>query len=469
MKKIKVIIKDKTTLELIEEGLVGDQIDLTQLEQIDFSYIEHIIESGKDKVYENKLEQQRKILEAEAEQKHREEINDLKRKILSLEDKNKLDVLTAVNEEKRKYDALENKYQILESQMDMKIREKENEIENKYLNEISELKNKAESEKVKNQAELEKIKSLAELEKEKEIAKIKQLHQEEIDLRNKKELEKEKEISDLKERHNEEIRRKDETINTLNRQKTSLQTKVTGEDLEIWCDSEVSQYMQNGFSNCTWNKDNKVVKNDDESKGSKADFIFKIFVDSNHEEEGLLTSVCLEMKSENPDTKKKQTNEQFYKKLDENRNKKNCKYALLVSELEMENPKFTPIFKVSEYPDMYVVRPNYMMAFLNMITSLTTRFANLILSEKESYLELRDKLELIEEFNSIKDTYLDKPLTQLSNEIETIQKQTEGIRKAANTIDLSCEKITNNYINKINDKLSKFELGINKKIIKKME
>ena len=110
-----------------------------------------------------------------------------------------------------------------------------------------------------------------------------------------------------------------------------------------------------------------------------------------------------------------------------------------------------------------------MMAFLNMIASLTTRFAKLILSEKEAYLELKDKLDLIEKFNEIKEKYLDKPLTQLSNEIEAIQKSTEGIRKAANSIDASCEKITNNYINKINDKLSKFELEMNKKIVKNLE
>ena len=39
----------------------------------------------------------------------------------------------------------------------------------------------------------------------------------------------------------------------------------------------------------------------------------------------------------------------FYKKLDENRNKKNCKYAVLVSNLEMDKPNSLPIFKVREY------------------------------------------------------------------------------------------------------------------------
>lgn len=462
MKKIKVIIKDKTILELVEDGSIGDQIDLTELEQLDLSYIENIIESGKDKVYESKLEQQRKILEAdynaetvrlkseieqlrnehktdlklkenELDQKYHDQIKDLERKIESLEEQHKLNITTAVNEEK-------NKYALLESQIETKVREKENEVENKYRGEIDTLKNQVENDRIKN--ENDKVKA---------------------------DLEKEKEISRLKDQHTEELRKKDALINDLQRQKASLHNKQTGEDLEGWCDDQVSQFMQNGLFNCVWHKDNKSVKNDEEVKGSKADFIFKVYADEKHNESELLTSVCLEMKDENPDSKTKQTNEQFYKKLDSDRKKKECKYALLVSNLEMEKTKFTPIYKVPEYEDMYVVRPTYMMAFLNMIASLTTRFAKLILSEKEAYLELKDKLDLIEKFNEIKEKYLDKPLTQLSNEIEAIQKSTEGIRKAANSIDASCEKITNNYINKINDKLSKFELEMNKKIVKNLE
>ena len=39
----------------------------------------------------------------------------------------------------------------------------------------------------------------------------------------------------------------------------------------------------------------------------------------------------------------------YYKKLDENRNKKNCKYAVLVSNLELDKPNIIPIFKVRGY------------------------------------------------------------------------------------------------------------------------
>ncbi len=409
MKKINVILKNKTTLELTEDAKTGDIIDLTELNQVDLSFIEVAIDEHKDKVYESKLEAYKKTLEAEKE----------------------LAVEMAKKEEKDKYSELNIKYQTLEKEVLLKVREKELELENKYLTEISSLKSLIEQTKTQ------------------------------------KDLEKEKALNEQKNIHLSEVNEYKDTINALQRQKASLNVKQTGEDLEAWCDNEVTSYMQNGLLNCTWEKDNKVIKNEDETKGSKADFIFKVFADKKYEI--LLTSVCLEMKDENPDSKNKHTNDSYYKKLDENRNKKNCKYALLVSNLEMDKPNILPIFKVREYPDMYVVRPAYLMIFLNMIASLTTRFSDLILAKENEILELKDKNDLIEEFNNIKASYLDGQLDLLEKQIASIQKSTESIRKASNDIDASCEKMVTSYINKINDKLEKFELKLNKNVIKKLD
>ena len=53
-----------------------------------------------------------------------------------------------------------------------------------------------------------------------------------------------------------ELKEKDDKINNLQRAKSSLNVKQTGEDLESWCDNEVNSYMQNGLLNCTWIKVN---------------------------------------------------------------------------------------------------------------------------------------------------------------------------------------------------------------------
>ena len=57
----------------------------------------------------------------------------------------------------------------------------------------------------------------------------------------------------------------------------------------------------------------------------------------------------------------------------------------------MDKPNALPIFKVREYENMYVVRPGYLMTFLNMITSITTRFSELILSKEEEKVSIKDK------------------------------------------------------------------------------
>ena len=56
MKKLNVIIKDKNTLVLNEEGSVGDLIDLTELKSVDLTNIESQIDDNKDKLYNQKLD-----------------------------------------------------------------------------------------------------------------------------------------------------------------------------------------------------------------------------------------------------------------------------------------------------------------------------------------------------------------------------------------------------------------------------
>lgn len=482
MKKVKVIVKDKTILELVEDANKGDVIDLQELVEVDTSYIDSIIESGKDKVYQNKLADVKKALEAEnkviitelkdeiksikqqaendaklkekeVDSKYINQINELKNQITllssnkaseieSLSNKNKLEISNIRKEQESKYQELENKYNLLEAQVNSQLKQKELEVENRYINEINTLKNDSAISITKKEAEIQELKSKAQLELEQAL-------------------------NSQREKFKEELKVKDDAILTLQRQKASLNVKQTGEDLEAWCNNEVISYMQNGLFNCTWDKDNKSVKNDGEEKGSKADYIFRVYSNETHNE--LLTSVCLDMKDENPDSKTRQTNEHYYKKLDENRNKKNCKYAVLVSNLELDKPNIIPIFKVRGYEDMYVVRPGYLMVFLNMIASLTTRFSDLLLSKEKETLELRSKLDLITDFNSIKKTYLDDPLELLEKQVSSILKSSETIRKASNDIDNACEKINTSYIKKIIDKLDRFELKLNRTIIKKVD
>ena len=275
-----------------------------------------------------------------------------------------------------------------------------------------------------------------------------------------------KEVSDIKEGASKEKEVLENQLREANRLRSTATTKVIGEDLETWCDREVTSYMQAGFLNCTWEKDNTVVKDDGEAKGSKADYIFKIYADETHQD--LLTSVIMDMKSESLVSINKKANKDHFSQLAKNREKKGCKYAVLVSELEMDKANDIPIYRVTDpsYPDMYVVRPQYLMTFLSMITSLTNKFSSLILHVNKDNLQFQEKEKILEQLLSYKATYLDKPLDQMQKQVDAIAKQTTSIREASIKIDDAIRTIKLSYIDNITSKLDKYETFIKREVKK---
>ena len=113
------------------------------------------------------------------------------------------------------------------------------------------------------------------------------------------------------------------------------------------------------FPYSDFDKDNEVVD------GTKGDFVFR-----DKSEDGVeYISIMFEMKNENDETATKHKNEDFLKKLDEDRRKKNCEYAVLVSLLEPDSELYNGgiVDMCHKYDKMYVIRPQF---FLPMITLL---------------------------------------------------------------------------------------------------
>jgi hypothetical protein len=162
-----------------------------------------------------------------------------------------------------------------------------------------------------------------------------------------------------KENHAKEIETLKGEIQRIKDMKLQLSTKMVGESLEQHCSNEFNAIRSAAFPKAYFEKDN------DASTGSKGDFIFKDFTDSQVE----YLSIMFEMKNESDATKAKQKNEDFFKELDKDRNEKGCEYAILVSLLEPESELYNQgIVDVShKYPKMYVVRPQF---FIPMITLL---------------------------------------------------------------------------------------------------
>lgn len=188
-------------------------------------------------------------------------------------------------------------------------------------------------------------------------------------------LEKELGEKSLKDRYETQLKDRDDTIERLKDLKARLSTKMLGETLELHCETEFNRMRALAFPRAYFEKDN------DASSGTKGDYVFR-----EHDPNGIeVVSIMFEMKNESDTTATKQKNEDFFKKLDKDRNDKGCEYAVLVTMLEPENELYNHgIMDVSyKYPKMYVVRPQF---FLPIITIL--RNASLNALEYKSQLEL---------------------------------------------------------------------------------
>ena len=162
----------------------------------------------------------------------------------------------------------------------------------------------------------------------------------------------------IKEAYDGKLKAAEEQVAYYKDLKTRLSTKMVGETLEVHCSTIFNGEMRPMFPNAYFEKDN------DASGGSKGDFIFRDFVDGFE-----YISIMFEMKNEMDETATKHKNEDFFKKLDADRNAKGCEYAVLVSLLEPDSELFNGgIVDVSyRYPKMYVIRPQF---FKSMITLL---------------------------------------------------------------------------------------------------
>ena len=195
---------------------------------------------------------------------------------------------------------------------------------------------------------------------------------------------------------NELIRFKDDEIERVKDMKLKMSVKDIGEQLEQWCENQFNLVRATAFPNAHFEKDNESVKDEEEAKGTKGDFIFRDS-DMNGIE---YISIMFEMKDKMEGTKG-QTNESHLSKLDKDRKKKKCEYAVLVSMLEPENELYNagPVDMSYKYEKMYVVRPQEFMLILSLIRN-----------EARKSLEMRNELAVIRNQNIDYETFENKLL-----------------------------------------------------------
>lgn len=171
--------------------------------------------------------------------------------------------------------------------------------------------------------------------------------------------------SQLREQHQILLQNKQDEIDRLKDFKMRLSTKMVGESLEQHCALLFEKAQSDGlYPDASFEKDNTAVEH------SKGDFIFRDFVDGEE-----YVSVMFEMKNESDESANKHRNDDFLDKLDKDRNRKKCEYAVLVSMLEQGNELYDRgiVDKSHRYPRMLVIRPQFFLPVLRLLTETSKK------------------------------------------------------------------------------------------------
>jgi hypothetical protein len=204
------------------------------------------------------------------------------------------------------------------------------------------------------------------------------------------------------------------------------------------------------FPNAYFEKDNDI------SGGTKGDFIFRDY------EDGIeYISIMFEMKNEADTTAKKHKNEDFLSKLDEDRKKKGCEYAVLVSLLEQDSEVYNSgIVDVShKYPKMYVIRPQFFMPIITLLVNASKKSLEYkkelaiaksqsvdITNFEEKLLEFKEKFGKNYELASRK---FREAIKEIDKSIDALNKTKEALLNSENNLRLANDKAEDLTIRKL--------------------
>lgn len=380
MKTIKVSIQDENTLVLQEDGQKGDLIDLKSIHEadIDKSSIESVVNSIKKDKFEEELAKALKAKDQEYELR-------LQLKEKEIADKAK--------------DSLNNKEAT-----------------------ITQLKSQIDS--AETAKELAVTKAVSVIEKERDELKIK-LSSEELD--------KQRIQASLIDKYETQIRDRDDAIERLKDMKAKLSVKLVGENLEQHCQNEFTNFRASMFPFAFFEKDNEAVE------GTKGDYIYRDYESKGGIE---VVSIMFEMKDELDTSANKKTIESHLKKLDEDRKKKGCEYAILVTLLEAENELYNRgIVDVShKYEKMFVIRPQFFLPLTSLLKNSGLKSAEdkrQLAIAKNSNIDIENFVDNMETWKSGWSNNMKNAAKKHSEAIEQIDKAIKDLEKVRDALTTS--------------------------------
>lgn len=411
--------------------------------------------------YNEKLELQKELVTKDLMGKATVKLNEQKAEIESLKNQLKLVEKEHENELNLKTSSLKEEINTLnatrQGEIDKITASKDieiSELKSKANATVLDLKSKIEvlNQQVKNgdtEKELAVNKAISELKETKDLEINKAKNELEIyksEMANK--------FDSMKDSYEQQLSAKQELVDYYKDFKTKMSTKMIGESLEQHCANEFNKNRMGMFRNAYFEKDNEVVE------GSKGDFVFRDF-----DEDGVeIISIMFEMKNEADTTSTKHKNEDFFDKLDKDRNRKKCEYAVLVSLLESDSELYNEgIVDVSyRYPKMYVIRPQFFIPLITLLRNAAlnaTEYKKQLLIEKNNNLDIAHFEENMKNFKVAFGKNFETASKKFSTAIDEIDKTIDHLKKVKENLlssdrqlrlandkaqDLTIKKLTKN-------------------------
>ena len=256
-------------------------------------------------------------------------------------------------------------------------------------------------------------------------------------------MKKEQELAQAKAQWDAERKAAQEQIAYYKELKTRLSTKMVGETLELHCSTQFNQLLRPLMPYAYFEKDNEVVE------GTKGDFVFR-----DKSEDGVeYISIMFEMKNENDETATKHKNEDFLAKLDADRRKKGCEYAVLVSMLEPESELYNGgIVDMSHrFEKMYVIRPQFFIPLITLLCQTSKKSLDakrelaLVKAQQVDVTNFEDKLMTFKDAFGrnvrLANERFSDAIDEIDKTIAHLQKVRENLVKSGDNLNLADKKL----------------------------
>ena len=168
-----------------------------------------------------------------------------------------------------------------------------------------------------------------------------------------------------------------------------------------------------------------------------------------------------EMKNEMDNTTTKHKNEDFLKKLNDDRNRKNCEFAVLVSLLEPESELYNNgiVNKSHLYPKMYVIRPQFFVSFITLLVQTSKKsleYKKQLIQAQSRDVDVTNFEAQLEDFKQkfgknfrLASEKFEKAISEIDKTIQSLQKVKDALLGSENNLRLANEKAEKLTIKKL--------------------